>query len=162
MLSISFKGDQRRFIQAMRSKGPRIIQVLTTKLTGSMLKLASYVQTKKLSGQVLNARTGNLRASVRAIPAHLEGTKLEAGVEAAGGTAFYGAFHEYGTSRPYEIRAVNGRALSFVMGGKQRFFASVIHPPIKQRAFLAPSIEENIDSIMSDLRTGVTEVVGEE
>jgi hypothetical protein len=170
MLKISFKSDA-TFIEVMRTKGPRIIMVLTTKVTSLMLRLASYVQSQKLSGQVLTPRTGVLRGSVNAIPATVEGTTITGAVEAAGGPAFYGHFFEKGTSdessmfwgggRGYPIMAVKARALRFMIDGKVVFAKSVMHPPIIARPFMKPSLDENAANIESELRASVNEVINE-
>src|SRR5258708_833231 len=112
MLKISFLGgsDQRR-VEGLRPKGRVIIQVLMTKLNALIFILQSYIVPQKLSGQVLNRRTGVLAGSVREIPAVLEGTKIVAAVEAAGGPAFYGAVHEYGGRRRFPL--VRSGARSF-------------------------------------------------
>jgi hypothetical protein len=161
LLKISFQGNPYSWLQLMREKGPRLVNVLATKMNVLLFQLGAYVQTEKLSGQALNPRTGKLRASVHAIPVSVQGTKLVGAVEAAGGPAFYGVVHESGGTREYEIRAVKARALAFIVGSKQRFAKSVIHPPIKQAAFMRPSLDENAEHIRSELQKSVDEVINE-
>src|SRR5258708_4124488 len=158
MLKISFLGgSDQRLVEGLRAKGPAIIQVLMTKLNALIFILQSYIVSRKLSGQVLNRRTGVLAGSVRAIPAVLEGTKIVAAVEAAGGPAFYGAVHEYGGSGAYPIVATRARALAFLMDGKKVFARSVMHPPAKVRPFMAPALEENAADIEAQLRVALDE-----
>lgn len=160
ILRMAFK-DPESALQRFKAKGPRLAQVLATKLTALMFQLQSYIQSEKLSGQVLNAPTGVLRSSIRAIPAKFEGTSITAAVEGAGGPAFYGAVHEFGGTHAYEITAVNARALRFMMNGKVVFAKSVMHPPLRQRAFMAPSLDEMAEEIRTELQETINEVMAE-
>jgi hypothetical protein len=156
MLNISFKNNSdQRFIEALRSKPSRAIAVLQTKLNALLFQLSSYIVGQKLSAQVLHRRTGVLAGSVRAIPAHLEGTKLVGAVQAGGGPAFYGRVHEYGGPRAYQIIAVKARALAFLSHGKQVFAQSIMHPPAIQRAFMRPSLDENAGNIRAQLQAAL-------
>src|ERR1700733_7136385 len=92
-----------RTIELMRNKGARVVSVLTTKITILMQQLSSYVATQKLSGQVLNVKSGILRGSIHALPTTIEGTKITGAVEGAGGPAFYGHVHEFGGKSMFEI-----------------------------------------------------------
>jgi hypothetical protein len=161
MLKIGFKGDWYGWLEAFRQKGPQIVQVLTTKVNLLMVQLGAFVQTEKLSGQVLTPRTGVLRGSVHVAPARFEGKKIIGAVEAAGGPAFYGVYQEEGGKAPYTIAAVRKRSLSFVLEGKQRFFDHVVRSPLKQRAFMRPSLEENAEKIADELQASVNRVVSE-
>jgi hypothetical protein len=160
VLKIYF-GNRPEFVKAMQTKAPRIMEVLTGKVTRLMFMLSSYVVSRKLSGQILHRRTGILSASIRAIPATVAGTKIIGEVQAGSGPAFYGAVHEYGGSRAYPILAVKGRALAFMMNGKQIFAKSVIHPPAKMRAFFTPSLDENAENIKAELQKAVDGVIKE-
>jgi hypothetical protein len=158
MLKISFIGESdSRLLESLKAKGPRIIEVLMTKVNALMFALQAYVVGQKLSGQVLHHRTGVLSGSIRAIPAALEGTSIIGAVEGAGGPAFYGAIHEYGGTGAYPIVAVRARALAFLMDGKKVFAKSVMHPAAQIRAFMAPSLEENAADIEAQLRAALDE-----
>jgi hypothetical protein len=148
-------------IENMRRKGPRIVAVLMAKMTVLMYQLSSYIQSTKLSGQVLGVRTGILRSSVHAIPATAQGTRLTAAVEAAGGPAFYGRIFENGGKSTYTILATKKRALSFIMDGKRVFAKSVNHPALKARPFMKPSEDENRAKIFKELNDAVNRVVQE-
>src|SRR5262249_49443671 len=105
----------------------------------------------KLSGQVLHRRTGLLAGSVRVIPTQLRGTVLSGAVEGAGGPAFYGSIHEFGCG-PFEVFAVNARALHFVSKGKDVFLTKVSHPGLPARPWMQPSLDENASMIETQLR----------
>jgi hypothetical protein len=70
--------------------------MLADKLTFLMAKLEQKIVTTKLQGQVLRHITGTLGGSVHSTSTQAEGAILSAGVEAAGGPAWYGKLHEHG------------------------------------------------------------------
>lgn len=160
MLKISFVASEAT-INALRTKGSRIVSVLSTKLTTLMYQLAGYVQAQKLTGQVLAVRTGILRSSVRAIPTRAEGGKLIGEVTAGGGPAFYAAVHEFGGRSSFSILPVKARALSWISGGNRVYFSRVMHPPLPRRAFLEPSLLENEAKIRAELQAAVDAAVNE-
>jgi hypothetical protein len=160
MIRTSFENDV-RFIEALKNKGPRIVRILTGKVTQLMLQLSAFVAGRKLSGRVLKVRTGVLRASVHAVPTRIEGTKIIGEVESAGGPAFYGVFQEHGGTREYEIRAVKARALAFMSHGKQVFAKSVVHPPLLPRGFSSSSELENAQNIREQLEAAIGEAIND-
>lgn len=160
MIKITFNVNPKT-IEILRTKGARIVSVLTSTIGASMLKLAGYVQSRKLSGQVLAVRTGILRGSVHALPVEIQGTKIVGAVEGAGGPAFYGNIFETGGRSAFEILPVKARALSFITGGNRVFAMRVLHPPLKQRAFMEPSLQENEAKIRTELNAAVNNVITE-
>jgi hypothetical protein len=67
-----------------------------------------------------------LRRSIRYSKAVVTGDGLESSI---GSNVSYAAIHEFGgTTRPHKITAKNGRALSFMIGGKSVCVFSVNHP----------------------------------
>ncbi|MGD1210932.1 MAG: hypothetical protein ABR973_06195 [Candidatus Acidiferrales bacterium] len=161
MLTIKFLSSARN-IELMRAKGPKIVQVLFSKVSMLTQMLASYVQQNKLSGQSLTPRSGNLRASVHAVPTEMQGTKIVGAVEAAGGTAFYGKFFEEGGKGAFRIAAKNKRSLMWEAGGSKHFAFAVIHPKIRQLPFMQPSLDENEANIRAELNAAVNQVISEE
>ena len=104
--------------------------------------LLAMVQAK-LSGEVLQLRTGALRASIRA-EAREDKSGFEARVSSDGSLA-YARIQEYGGRIAVpEMRAVNAKALAFVYGGRlvfaRRLRAHAITIP--ERSFLRSSLEE--------------------
>jgi hypothetical protein len=82
-------------------------------------------------------------------------------VTSAGSPAsLYGRVHEVGGSGPYQIFSVKGRALKFMMGGKERFFARVTHPAALAKPFMGSSLAENEASIRSQLQQTLDEKLG--
>lgn len=156
MIRIEFKGDV-EFIERIRSKGPRLVQVLTVKLNQLMAQLSNYIVSQKLSGQVLNRRTGILAGSVHPVLASQAGTDLVAAVESSAPPATYGRVHEYGGTRAYPIVATKARALAFLMDGKKVFARSVTHPPAKERSFMRSSLLDMKAEIESELLESLDE-----
>jgi hypothetical protein len=156
LLRISFSGgSDTKLTDALKKIGPKIVSVLTVKVSALMLQLSSYVVARKLSGNPLHRRTGILAGSVTTVPTTVSGGVIRGAVESSGGPAFYGAIHEHGGSRAYQIVATKARALRFVMNGKTVFAKSVIHPPAKVRAFMLPSLTENAANIEAQLRATI-------
>jgi hypothetical protein len=162
MLRISFNGSDERLVEALRAKGPRIIQVLMSKLNELMIQLQSYIVAQKLSGQQLRRITGKLAGSIRYIPTTLEGTKIVGAVEGAGGPAWYGKLYEDtdaggtgGVSHSWQITATKARALSFVVDGRRVFARSVTHPAMSARPYMTPSLDENAADIETQLRAAL-------
>jgi hypothetical protein len=140
-----------------KTKGGRAAEVLFVRVNQLMHQLASRVVTEKLSGNPLHRRTGVLAGSVHATETTISATKISGAVEAASGPAFYGVAHEYGTTGPYEITAVRARALQFVVGGREVYAKSVMHPAMPQRAFMRPTEVESADWIRNELEAALGE-----
>ena len=81
---------------ALRARGLSLVPNMIDAMNKESIGLASYIVENKLSGQVLNRRSGKLIASTQPIPAYMDGTSIKAGVESAGGEAWYGKIHEFG------------------------------------------------------------------
>ena len=107
----------------------------------------------KLTGDVLQNRTGNLARSIEAIPARIEGAVIEGSVQGGGGVAFYGKFQEYGTRGPYTILPKNAQALRFFIEGKLIFAKKVIHPGLKERSFMRSTFTDMQPEIVASLES---------
>jgi hypothetical protein len=159
-LKITMQNDA-TLIAKLRAAGPRIIQVITNKMNALMFLLEGKIKSEKLSGQVLQRRSGILSGSVRAIPAALEGTNIVGGVTAGGGAAMYASVQEYGGTHAYPVFAVKARALAFLMDGKQVFAKRVMHPPLPARSYMRSSLEENSAKIKSELQQSILDSLNE-
>jgi hypothetical protein len=156
-LEFSISGDK-ELVRWLKEKGPRIAQVLTSRVNILLRSLAAYIIQEKLSGQVLEKRTGTLQRSVTWTRAQYSGGRITGGsVQAGGGPAFYGSIHEFGGDRAYQIMAVRGRALRFISGGETVFRQSVTHPRIKTRSFFFSSVREYMSEFNSELQDAVNE-----
>jgi phage gpG-like protein len=114
--------------------------------------LVDLVQNDKLSGAVLNLRSGALRDSIVAsISADADG--VVASVDSVGDVK-YAAIQEYGgKTSAHEILPVKAQALAFVAGGAQRFARRVEHPGslIPERSYLRSSLDDMRDDILDAL-----------
>ena len=119
--------------------------------------LAAKVRDEKLSGQVLQTKSGALRNSVAA-EVSAEGETVTATVGSQGDVK-YAAMQEYGgQTAAHEILPDKGRVLAFLIGGAQRFAARVQHPGslIPARPYLSSSLQEMEGEIV-DTFTGAVE-----
>lgn len=158
MLNITIAGD-RELIERLESMPGKLQAALFQKVSLLALKLEEKVK-RKLSGEVLNVKSGDLRRSIA--------NKVERSTHAVIGKVFssgdvkYAAIHEFGgTTKAHVIEAVNGKALAFSMGGKQVFAKRVNHPgsKIPERSFLRSSLTEMRDEITEGLHRTVVETL---
>ena len=154
-MSTLFNDTDRMISDALRRKGAAFLPALMQRMNFLMLRFQKYVQEQKLSGQVLNARSGNLRDSVRVVPAAISGGVIKAGVQAAGGPAWYGRLHEYGVDHEWLIVAKNRKSLAFEIAGQMLFRKSVVHPPLPARSFMGSSATELTPEINASLQSVV-------
>lgn len=126
--------------------------------------LAAALQAKveqKLSGEVLDARSGALARSLIATVA-----ESPAGVcvrVATSADVKYAAIHEFGGAiPPHEIVPDKARALAFAVGGKEVFAARVNLPTVTmpERSYMRSSLAELADQIREELRAAVMEAMG--
>lgn len=145
-------------VQAWLSGLPDALQ---TALQEKSQELANALQQKvqeKLSGEVLQVRTGALRDSIEK-----DVQETDSGVRASvfpGGDVPYAAIQEYGgMTKAHIIEAVNAKSLSFIMGGKQAFARYVLHPgsDIPARSYLGSSLDE----MNNDIVGGIGDATGE-
>lgn len=112
--------------------------------------LMRRVMQDKLSGQVLNVRTGNLRRSIPRGTKVVESGDNITGVVGLGGggsakVAKYGGIHEYGGTIPAHVVEVkNKMALRWMSNGTPRFAKRVNIPAVKMpvRSFLRSTLRE--------------------
>lgn len=116
MITISFNSTDQRLVAALRAKLPAVRNQLADTLDRLMLELQRRVQ-QKLSGQVLEHRSGKLIGSVEKRPLEKTDQAISGRVTSSGGPAFYGRIQEKGGTRTYDILPKNKKALAFFPGG---------------------------------------------
>ena len=125
----------------------------TTELAAALTDLIK----NKLSGAVLNMRSGALRDLIAAsVTADAEGVRASVGSE---GDVKYAAIQEYGgKTSAHEILPVKGDVLAFVAGSGQHFARRVEHPGslIPERSYLRSSLEDMKDEILTALADAAT------
>jgi hypothetical protein len=146
-------------VASIQARSPLILEAIARKMNGLNIALQAHIVGNKLSGQVLKHRSGKLANSIRVNQAQIDGETITSSVQGAGGPAFYGRLHEYGTDRSYRIVPVNKKALAFILDGKKVVVKSVLHPPIKERSFMRTSFAEMQDRIIEGIRQTFSETV---
>jgi phage gpG-like protein len=120
--------------------------------------LADLVKNDKLSGAVLNSRTGALSDSITAsVIADADGAFASVGSE---GDVKYAAIQEYGgKTSAHEILPAKGDVLAFVIGDAQHFARRVEHPgsQIPERSYLRSALEDMQDEIVAALGDAAAE-----
>lgn len=111
---------------------------------GEALLLQAHVQAGKLSGQVLNQRTGVLRDRI-----HVEMEDTAGAIVATVGTKVkYARIHEYGGTIVPKV----AKALRFVVDGKTIHAKSVTMP---ERSFLRSALSDREQQIRAALAAAV-------
>jgi phage gpG-like protein len=125
---------------------------LSAKTAELAATLADLIKNDKLSGAVLNSRTGALSDSIAAnVSAGADGVLASVGSE---GNVKYAAIQEYGgKTSAHEILPVKGDVLAFVIGDAQQFARRVEHPGsvIPERSYLRSALEDMKDEILAEL-----------
>jgi phage gpG-like protein len=161
MLSITVIGDK-ELIARFSAMPSKLHAALLRKVYELALKLEAHVKNDKLSGQVLNHKSGNLW---RSIQNHVtDGSTSVTGKVYSAGDVKYAAIHEFGGHIPsHVIEAKNAKSLAFVMGGQMRFFKQVNWPgaTMPERSFLRSSLSDMKDDIVTGLKEAAQEAVKE-
>lgn len=144
----------KRYQQRAASIRPRMLKMMLLQ----MAKLAEYVRTSKLSGQVLRNRTGTLRRSIAPQASFPEGGELTGKV---GTNVSYARVHENGGvfRVPGHTRMITqafGRPIAPV-----RVNVSAYSVRFPERAFLRPSLKEKREEILAALRGEVVDALKE-
>ena len=132
MITMRVRGDK-EVMRRLETMNDRIRRSLRTAIEKEAIFETGYVKRNKLSGQVLNVRTGTLRRSIA--------YRIESGdtfVTAKIGTnVIYAAIHEYG-------------------GVIQTKFATIRMP---MRSYMRTTLQDNRQRIFESLRKGALEAV---
>jgi phage gpG-like protein len=130
----------------------KVHAALVTK-TGVLRLMLESKAKEKVSGQVLNVRTGRLRRAI--FSQTIDRTNEIIGRAAVSSDVPYAAIHEYGGKTPaHDIVPVGAKALAFMAGGKMRF-AKIVHHPgstMPERSFMRSSLRELTPDIISGLK----------
>lgn len=157
-----------------------VVAILSTKVEAWTLKLQAYIQAGKLSGQVLNVRTGNLKASIHEGPSTSSGLKYSRAVF-SDGSVKYARIHEFGGvidhpgGTPYLIMGGSFRSnksTSFFGGSDTAVFISLANAeglnlpvtkphkiPIPQRSFMRSALGDMQADITTSLKLAAVEAI---
>jgi phage gpG-like protein len=137
----------------------RVRQALASKANVLAVALEAKIQ-QKLSGGVLNTRSGALASS---IVATVDESSTDVAVRIGTcGDVKYAAIQEFGgTIPPHEIVPDKAKALAFAVSGKQVFAARVNLPAVTlpERSYLRSSLAEMAEEITGELSHAVVEAI---
>jgi phage gpG-like protein len=114
---------------------------------------------QKLSGEVLQTRSGALAASIISA---IENDGSDTSVSISSTGVPYAAIQEFGgKTAAHDIVAVKAKALAFSMGGDHIFAKGVHHPgsTIPARSYLGSSFADMRDDIESGFKQAILEAV---
>ena len=150
MLTVQLAGAD-ALSERLQNAPAAIQSALRTKAADLAERLRKHVTDDKLSGQVLNARSGALRASIAAEVDDQAG-QIIARVFSSGDVK-YAAIQEYGgRTAPHDIVPDKAKALAFLVHGAP-VFAKVVHHPgsqIPARSYLRSALVDMGDQIIAE------------
>jgi phage gpG-like protein len=156
MFQIDLRDDYSASLAGMPD---RVRQALSNKANVLAVALEAKIQ-QKLSGGVLNTRSGAL---ARSIIATVDESSADVSVRiGTSGDVKYAAIHEFGgTIPPHEIVPNKAKALAFAAGGKQVFAARVNLPAVAmpERSYLRSSLAEMAEEITGEFSQAVVEAM---
>jgi hypothetical protein len=160
-LKLDFSSSKLDFLrEQLTKKASQIHQALFVRVSAIMAQLQTKIITTKLSGQVLNKRTGLLQSSVRLLPTTSDGSIITGSVAVTGPRRDVAMIHTMGMDRAYEVMAVKRKALAWAgADGKMAFARRVMHPPIPAKPFMWPALKESKDEIVAELGRTVADVL---
>lgn len=123
-------------------------------------RLRAHIADDKLSGQVLQAKTGALRASIGA-DVTIDADRIAARVFSAGDLK-YARIQEYGGRTPaHEILPMKAKVLAFIAGGGTVFARRVQHPgsTIPAHSYLRSGLADMAGTITNEMKATVTDAL---
>lgn len=138
----------------------RLRAKLATVIQRLAIKFQAHVKEDKLSGQVLNVRTGTLRRSINQ-RVTIGASRIFATV---GTNVEYAGIHEYGGVIPaHTVVPVRARALRFMPRGGSEFIfrmrAEIPDVVMPERSFLRSVLREMEGEIQSEITRAAEEVL---
>jgi hypothetical protein len=172
---IQFKVDASGVSGSLEDKSLAITAALMERTTMVTKALQAKIAGQKLQGEVLKSHTDKLAGSVRVIETTLSGETISGGVQAGGGPAFYGKYHEYGGTFDRKAGSVRlrvdakGELIRQLANGRLAVFAKSSHKRVKdvayakgtitfpERSFMRSTLEEERLSVIDQLKEAVRE-----
>lgn len=157
MIRVALVGDK-KLIARLEAMPASVAASLLRKVHVLVLKLQTYIQRDKLSGQVLNRKSGRLMRSIQ--------TKVEQVASAIYGIVFqsadvpYGRIHEFGgRTAPHVILPKKAQVLAFNWNGADVFFRKVNHPgsQMPERSYMRSGLKDMSIEISTGLKMAVIE-----
>ena len=159
-MSVIFRiqgGDE--LVQRLNAFPAEFQAALINKMENAASEISQYLKGDLLSGGLLEARSGRLRASTYArVYASLSRVTLSVGSR---GDVPYAGIQEYGgTTGPHDITPSKANVLAFMQGGKLRFARLVQHPGsnISAKAYLRTALTDKASLILDAFSGALQEV----
>lgn len=166
MIKATMIGDK-EFIKKLKNVPENVRKAVEVTVQKLGFELQARVQRDKLSGQVLKAPTGRLRASINPQNA-LKSSDSRSRFEPNGNQIYYyvGTNVEYAAawehgSAARDIFPVKGKALKFTVAGKTIFSKKVHIPAQAARPFLAPTLREMRSFILEQIEKAAAKAMQE-
>jgi len=150
IVSIVMVGDTELYEQ-LQQMSPLVQRLVMAKVQSLGIELQRHIVQDKLSGQVLNVKTGNLRRSIQLAITNESGS-ITAKVFSSNDVK-YAAIHEFGGT----IVPSKAKALSWIGPDGKRIFAHSV--TLKERSFMRSSLADQKQSIIAGLTAAVAEGV---
>jgi phage gpG-like protein len=147
LIKAGFNSSDERLVAMFKKRGPAVVEAGTRAIDISMLLLQKRIH-EKLSGEVLNIRTGKLIGSVNKEETTFDGETISGSVTAAAGPARYGKIHEFGGTFTIRRGILSRRAKK----NKKRL-PTITFP---ERSFMRSSQEELRQATIERIRRAVT------
>jgi phage gpG-like protein len=151
MMHATIIGD-RETIQRLERMPETVREVLRREINTLSIRLLGHVKADKLSGQVLNVRSGRLRRSI-----NFRVEEVGSGIYGyVGTTVEYARVHEYGFKGVVSVREHLRRTVSGKMASVRAHPRNVNVP---ERSFLRSALEDMAGDIREGIRAAATKAV---
>jgi hypothetical protein len=160
MAAVAWSLNDEALIAELREKKDLLQAAIFERVNSLGAQLLQRVQ-GKLSGEVLNQRTGVLLRSVEWQAAEYVGAvcQTSVGIDEGQPSFVYAYVHEYGGQGYYTIAPDQAKALAFEGPEGMIFAGRVNHPPAKETSYLRSSLDEMTDEIYAQLQETVSGVL---
>lgn len=158
-ISASIKGAD-RVVAGLAAKAVTLPKAVQQSVQRGALDLVAHVKQNKLSGQVLQVRTGTLRRSINA--------KFENGGDVfkalVGTNLKYARIHEYGFQGAVQVKA-HQRMMKTAWGKpvkvphKIDVRAHAMNMKMKARPFMQPALDDKREGILGGVRAALIEAL---
>lgn len=150
MFNLTLVGD-RELVGRLQAMPATVARALYGKVQFYAIKLQGYIITNKLSGQVLNKRSGDLKASIQQ---KVEASALAVyGIVYSSGDVKYAAIHEFGFEGDVEVKQ---HTRTMVFGKEAALPFSVgpytMHMKMPERSYMRSSLTDMREEISTGLK----------
>lgn len=153
-MDVGIQFEIQNLVGSFEEKQGELLSSLTVKMNDLAVQFAARVS-EKLSGDLLEVRSGKLLKSVQVTPAAISEGMIGAAVSAGGPTAPYGIVQEVGVEHAWNIMPVDKKSLRFMLGGQEVFAMLSRHKPLPGKHFMELTAEEMQEQILTQIEETV-------